>query len=281
MPTRPPLLFPVLTPTGAVYDPSIAYPYIEPIFSSLVTALICALVPLPVFLFFHLSFADGAAGILGLLYSLSFGTLFQIVLKKGIGGLRPHFLSVCAPDPLNHIGEGFQGIMSRVEDVCRGDAKQIDWALQSFPSGHSEIAFAGLGYLAIYLFTHLYCLPGPVSRRFEFARMSLVIAPILFATYISSTLVLCRHHHAFDCIFGAAIGCLTAVLGYQTAFCSLFDHRTNWKPRSGKRLANELEKDARPEQQQLDEVAQMDGVSDVELKYDDWAEGRWLWRWRE
>lgn len=131
IPTRPPLLFPIVTPTGAVYDPSISYPYIEPIFSSLVTGLICSFVPIVVILVSQLSirsFADYSAAVLGLHYALSTGTCFQIILKKSIGGFRPHFLSVCDPAPSKSVntGEGFQRIMYRAEDVCRGDAKEID-----------------------------------------------------------------------------------------------------------------------------------------------------------
>ncbi|KAJ9614551.1 hypothetical protein H2200_002688 [Cladophialophora chaetospira] len=159
IPSRPPLLFALFDPTGAVYNPSIAYPYRPAIFNSLTAGLLGSLIPLGVIIasqLFFRSFADYSAAHLGLTYALAAGTCFQIILKKTIGGLRPHFLAVCKPKLVAPgSGLGFNGIMYRVQDVCTGTKSEIDWGIQSFPSGHSEIAFAGLGYLAIYLFTHL------------------------------------------------------------------------------------------------------------------------------
>lgn len=36
-------------------------------------------------------------------------------------------------------------------DMCRGDAHDVREATMSFPSGHSGAAFAGFGFLALYL----------------------------------------------------------------------------------------------------------------------------------
>jgi diacylglycerol diphosphate phosphatase / phosphatidate phosphatase len=223
IPTRSPHLFPLLTPSGAVYNPSIAYPYIPAPFDSLTTGLLSSLVPLGTILlaqlFIH-SFADFLAATLGLLYSLVAGTCMQVILKKAVGGLRPHFLAVCKPRLVpENSGVGYNSIMYSVQDICTGDPAEIAWATQSFPSGHSEIAFAGLGYLALYLFTHL-DINDDRSRAPEagFGRMLLVLTPLLFATYISCTLVVSYQHHASDCFFGAGIGCSTALLGYRVAF---------------------------------------------------------------
>jgi diacylglycerol diphosphate phosphatase/phosphatidate phosphatase len=47
--------------------------------------------------------------IMGLGYALATATLFQALIKWFIGGLRPHFLSVCRP----HIPPHFAGIGPR------------------------------------------------------------------------------------------------------------------------------------------------------------------------
>lgn len=100
------------------------------------------------------SFADATAAIKGLSYALTVGTLFQVVLKKFIGGPRPHFIDVCKPISL-HYGLG-PGANLYTSAICRGkDQGRTNYALQTFPSGHSVVAFAGLGFLAIYLYTHL------------------------------------------------------------------------------------------------------------------------------
>lgn len=254
---RPPRLFPL------TYDPSISYPYRTPIFSSLLTGVLCAAIPLAVIVLAQLwiqSFADCSAAILGLLYGLVTGTCFQVIIKKSIGGLRPHFLAVCKPViPTGMGGEGFNGLMYTVDDVCTGDNARIDNAMQSFPSGHSEIAFAGMGYLALYLFTHLRIADRTRTSTTGFWRMILVLLPLLFATYIASTLVLGYHHHAHDCFFGAAIGILTALLGYRTAFRSITDSRTNWLPRVGRRLKRALHADE-DEDEDFDDLRNDRGV---------------------
>ena len=131
----------------------------EPIFSSTAAGVLSATIPIVVILIVQLwipSFADFTSAILGLTYSVVTGTCFQVILKKTIGGFRPHFLAVCRPAlPDRTPGAGYGKIMYAVQQICTGDSRRVENALESFPSGHAEVAFAGLGYLAIYLFTHL------------------------------------------------------------------------------------------------------------------------------
>jgi diacylglycerol diphosphate phosphatase/phosphatidate phosphatase len=48
---------------------------------------------------------------MGLGYALATATLFQAFIKWIIGGLRPHFLTLCEPQiPTHFIGNGPQGI---------------------------------------------------------------------------------------------------------------------------------------------------------------------------
>ncbi|KAK3716678.1 hypothetical protein LTR37_006308 [Vermiconidia calcicola] len=227
--------FPVTSPDGAVYWPELAYPYIEPIFSSVIAGVLAALVPISVFLLAQLwqqSFVDFASAVLGLTYSLITGTCFQVILKKTIGGLRPHFLFVCKPvlPPSDgSTGAGLRSTMYTVEQVCTGNPDKINNGLESFPSGHAEVAFAGFGYLAIYLFTHLR-ITSLSRKRGSHWRMLLVVAPLLFATYLASSLVLGYHHHGYDVVFGALIGWLVAFMGYRMVFMGIIDGRWNTVP---------------------------------------------------
>jgi diacylglycerol diphosphate phosphatase / phosphatidate phosphatase len=228
-------LFPVtFTSSGDIVFPGISYPYVEPIFDSTLAGILNAAIPIFVISLSQLwlqSFHKWANGILGLLYALATGTCFQVILKKTIGGLRPHFLSVCEPvipsiDAAQ--GQGFQNIMYTI-DICTGDKDRIDNALESFPSGHAQIAFAGMGYLAIYLFCHLR-IRNVSRRRPSHWRMCFVVAPLLFATYLASTLVLGYHHHGHDVIFGGLIGFGMAMFGYRLCFASIFDPKWNTVP---------------------------------------------------
>jgi diacylglycerol diphosphate phosphatase / phosphatidate phosphatase len=228
-------LFPVtFDGSGDIVFPDVAYPYVEPIFSSTAAGVLDVIIPIIVIVLSQLwiqSFHVMANGTLGLLYAVGTGTCFQVILKKTIGGLRPHFLSVCEPVfPLDGTkGVGFQNIMYTVEQVCTGDKDRIDNALESFPSGHSQIAWAGMGYLAIYLFCHLKI--RNLSRcRPSHWRMLFVVAPLLFATYLAATLVLGYHHHSWDVIAGGIIGLTMAFLGYRICFASIWDPKWNTVP---------------------------------------------------
>jgi diacylglycerol diphosphate phosphatase/phosphatidate phosphatase len=235
-------LFPVnFFTSGDIVYPQFAYPYITPIFSPVGAGLVAGLVPLGVILItqiWYRSFFNAANGILGIAYSLAVSTTFQVILKKTIGGLRPHFLSVCEPvipDKYQSIGVGYQNIMFTAEQICTGDPDRIKNALESFPSGHSNIAFAGLGYLAIYMFAHLRI--QNLRRRAGFWKMGFCFLPVLMATYLASTLVLGYHHFAHDVIFGALIGLSNAFFAYRMCFCSIHDPRWNTVPR--RRFENE------------------------------------------
>lgn len=159
------------------------------------------------------------------------------MLKKSIGGFRPHFLAVCEPvistggaGAPGVRGSGFQSLMY-TSDICTGNPSKIQNAMESFPSGHAEIAFAGLLYLSIYLNAHLRVFSFSatyMTRRPRYLKMLAVIAPILLATYLASTLVLGHHHHGYDVVFGALTGSNMAVWGYKMVFLSVWDGRTNW-----------------------------------------------------
>lgn len=60
--------------------------------------------------------------------------------------------------------------------------------------------------------------------------MLFTLAPVLLATYLTSTLVLGYHHNGYDVIFGTLIGIVTAVLGYRMVFMSVHDARWNAVP---------------------------------------------------
>ena len=227
-------LFPVTSPENAIYWPELAYPYVTPIFSPAGAGVIAATIPIITFAVAQLwlqSFVDFSSAVLGLAYAMVTGTCFQVILKKTIGGLRPHFLAVCQPvfPPTDRSsGVGFHNAMYTAEQVCTGDPDKIKNALESFPSGHAEVAFAGLGYLSIYLFTHLRI--TALSRRGSHWKMLLTVTPLLLATYLTSSLVLGYHHHGYDVVFGALIGCFMAFMGYRMAFMGVVDGRWNTEP---------------------------------------------------
>jgi len=144
--------FPITFRDGEIVYPEFAYPLRTEIVPIWEAALLASLIPIAVILLMQIrirSFWDVNNAIIGLLYSLITAAVFQVFIKWLIGGLRPHFLYVCAPD-LTRVqsegGQGFQNIMFQ-RDICTGDKNQINDSLESMPSGHSTAAWAGFLYV--------------------------------------------------------------------------------------------------------------------------------------
>ncbi|PSN74543.1 PAP2-domain-containing protein [Corynespora cassiicola Philippines] len=99
------------------------------------------------------SFWDTNAALMGLGYALSTASLFQVLIKIFIGGLRPHFIDVCKPQiPSNMTGVGPGHVYFHALQICTAKKNhKLSDAQMSFPSGHSAAAFGGFGFLALYL----------------------------------------------------------------------------------------------------------------------------------
>jgi membrane-associated phospholipid phosphatase len=181
------------------------------------------------------SFWDMNNGILGVLYALILGTLFQVVIKQLIGGFRPYFLAVCQPDisraathnttGLN--GVGFHQIMYTV-DVCTNPDKQaLKNAMTSFPSGHSTAAWAGFVFLFLWMNAKLKVWS---NYRTSFWWLALLFAPLLGATLQSCALSIDQAHNWYDILAGALIGTMMALASYRVMYASVFDWRYNHIP---------------------------------------------------
>lgn len=176
------------------------------------------------------SFWDVNNGVIGLLYSLITAAVFQVFLKWLIGGLRPHFLTVCAPNiPVTTAQETGNGLNMIMYDrtICTGNKSDIDDSLESFPSGHSTAAFAGFVYLSLYLNAKL-----KVWSNYHPAMWKMVAlwAPILGATLIAGALTIDEYHNWYDCLAGAIIGTVMAFSAYRMVYASIWDYRTNHIP---------------------------------------------------
>jgi diacylglycerol diphosphate phosphatase/phosphatidate phosphatase len=123
--------------------------------------------------------------------------VFQVFLKWLIGGLRPHFLTVCQPIIDNKGAELGNGLKQIYYDrsVCSGDPDSIDESLESFPSGHATAAFAGFIFLFLYLNAKL-----KVFSNHHAAMWKLIAtyAPVLGATLIAATLTIDEYNNWYD-----------------------------------------------------------------------------------
>lgn len=202
---------------------------------------------------------------MGLGYALATATLFQSFIKWFIGGLRPHFLTVCrplSPPPLSVLGAAGHAVWYTAV-VCTGDAKQVKEAQMSFPSGHSSAAFAGFGFLALYLNGKLKVVGRrphgargedgvegaqgvyvprskeetcedvhvDAGRRVSHWKVVVWVLPWLFAFLMAASKVRDCWHHPVDVLFGSLVGILFAHLAYWCVFRGVYDGRVNHIPR--------------------------------------------------
>lgn len=223
--------FPVTFIDGEIVYPQFAYPLRHEIVPIWLAALLAALIPIFIILCMQIrvrSFWDANNAILGLLYSLIAAAVFQVFIKWLIGGLRPHFLSVCDPDPalITAGGSGFRNVMFQ-RNICRGNPDQIDDSLESMPSGHSTAAWAGFFYLYLYLNAKL-----KVFSNYHpaFWKLIALYAPLLGATLITGALTIDEFHNWYDCLAGAFIGTVFALSAYRMLYASVWDFRFNHIP---------------------------------------------------
>ncbi|KIV96049.1 hypothetical protein PV10_03631 [Exophiala mesophila] len=224
--------FPVTFSDGEIVYPEFAYPLRKEIIPIWAAAMLASLVPIFIFLVMQIrirSFWDLNNAILGLLYSLIGAAVFQVFIKWLIGGLRPHFLDVCDPDPSaigGQGGNGFRDIMFN-RDICRGDVDQINDALESMPSGHSTAAWAGFLYLYFYLNAKMKIFS---NHHPAFWKLIALYAPVLGACLITGALTIDEFHNWYDCLAGAVIGSTFAISSYRMLYASVWDFRFNHIP---------------------------------------------------
>ncbi|KAJ3542805.1 hypothetical protein NMY22_g3374 [Coprinellus aureogranulatus] len=139
--------FPIYNTDGSVAWTQYAYPLRKEILPIWACALIAFFVPFVFITLFQIrrrSVDDWLTSTMGLLKSLITAAAFQVFIKWLIGGLRPHFFAVCRPNvsPGSLNGNGFNNLFFD-RDICTGDPKEINDALESMPSGHSTAGWAG------------------------------------------------------------------------------------------------------------------------------------------
>lgn len=162
--------------------------------------------------------------LLGLAQALALTLLAVNVVKGGAARPRPSFFYLC-----NY--QGYQDAVrsgdftaydaatavGRVGDLsrCRADAATSRDAISSFPSGHSGLSFAGLGFLALAL-RWATAAPRARARDVFSVRAALAVgAPLALATWIAITRVRDHRHFPVDIGVGGALGGLAAALAWR------------------------------------------------------------------
>jgi membrane-associated phospholipid phosphatase len=238
MPVPTTRTFPItFTNSGDVVYPDWAYPYRGWTIPSWLSGLISIGLPILVYIFATLrikSAWDLSAAIMGTIWSVLLATLFQVTIKQLIGGFRPTFLDTCRPDlnkllsnatkpnPLN--GSGYQDLFYTVDVCTQTDKWQLKHAMTSFPSGHSTAAFAGFGFLFLWLNAKLKVW---ADHRPAFWKLTVSLLPLLGALLIACSLTIDAAHNWYDIVAGSAIGILTSLAAYRASYAAIWDWRYN------------------------------------------------------
>lgn len=111
--------------------------------------------------------------------------------------------------------------------ACTEDRRTVDYALSSFPSGHSTAAFAGFIFLFLYLNAKL-----KVWSDYRPSCWKLVVTylPILGAIIIAGTVTTDHSHHWYDVVAGAVLGTLMAFSTFRMSYASVWDFRFDHIP---------------------------------------------------
>lgn len=154
--------------------------------------------------------------LLGLWFALSLTCVVTDILKCWIANPRPDFLQRCG---LKDPAPGLFTLASCTLPL--GHDRVLD-GLKSSPSGHSSLAFAGLGYLALWLCGQHGLLHSstffqvPVWKQFV-----CMGSPIAAAAYIALSRVQDYRHHPLDVFLGSLLGAVIAYVMYRRYFPSL------------------------------------------------------------
>ncbi|XP_047966180.1 lipid phosphate phosphatase 2-like isoform X2 [Salvia hispanica] len=196
-------------------------------------AVVLAAVPLPIFIFllFYLrqrDVYDLHASILGLLFSDLITGVITDAIKNAVGRPRPDFFWRCFPD-----GQDAYDRWGNV--ICHGDKHLIMHGHKSFPSGHTSWAFAGLGFLSLYLSGKI----KVFDRRGHVAKLCLVVLPLLIASLVAVSRVDDYRHHWQDVFAGGLIGLVVATVCYLQFFPPPY-HVNGWMTYAYLRVLEEL-----------------------------------------
>ena len=138
--------------------------------------------------------------ILALFISIGYTYLITNILKLYVGRFRPDFMSRCHPlSPESSSSSCSSAVSVQVLDEGR----------KSFPSGHSSMAFSGLGYLSIFLIAQT----KSKATHGKALRVFIIALPLMGAALIGISRLTDYLHHWDDIAAGS-------ILGLSMAYCS-------------------------------------------------------------
>jgi len=160
------------------------------------------------------SWWDFHNGTLGLILSLSIAGAITQFSKITVGRPRPDLVARCIPKPgsVDPIyGLSTQAICTQTDESILRDG------FRSFPSGHSSLSFAGLGFLSFYLAGKLHLF----DERGYSHKAWISLTPLAGAALVAISRTMDYRHHWHDVVTGSLLGLTVSYFGYRQYFPSL------------------------------------------------------------
>ncbi|KAL5600887.1 uncharacterized protein BROUX77_005136 [Berkeleyomyces rouxiae] len=151
---------------------------------------------------------------LSFVISLLVNIVITDIIKNAVGRPRPDLIDRCKPaegTPLN--------TLVGIEVCTTPPGHKLTEGWRSFPSGHSSFAFAGLGFLSLWLAGQLHIF-NMRSRR-NLGKAIVCIVPVMGALLIAISRCEDYRHDVYDVTVGSLLGSLVAYWSYRRHFPKL------------------------------------------------------------
>ncbi|KAF8920371.1 phosphatidic acid phosphatase type 2/haloperoxidase [Mucidula mucida] len=200
-------------------DTSLRHPYaVHERIPNLALFLICFVAPLVLQPLINLatirSWWDLHNSTLGLILGLALTGAFTQITKITVGRPRPDIVDRCQPPP-GSVDPVFG--LSNWTICTQTDNAILRDGFRSFPSGHSSLSFAGLGFLSFYLAGKLHLF----DKRGHTGKAWLALLPFAGASLVAVSRSMDYRHHWHDILVGSILGTVMGYFAYRQYYPSL------------------------------------------------------------
>jgi membrane-associated phospholipid phosphatase len=151
--------------------------------------------------------------------SIGISELLTQMIKAFVGRLRPNFYEFCGFDLITR--------------MCMASPSHVNEARQSFPSGHSSLAFQGMVIIILCLVARigLFALPNSAKdkdycikllRTKQLQTISAIVIPLFYGIFVATSRLVDYWHHPSDVLAGILIGIASACLAYHLFYPAVF-----------------------------------------------------------
>lgn len=131
------------------------------------------------------------------------------IVKNAVGRPRPDLLSRCQPS-----SDTKENTLVTIDVCTQADGYKLQDGWRSFPSGHSSFAFAGLGFLSLFLAGQLHVFRYSTGGR-DLSRTLAFLAPLIGAVVIAISRCEDYRHDVYDVCTGSILGMTVAYWSYR------------------------------------------------------------------